>query len=576
MFSKKMNSFKKVFLCLLSTIILVSNYTSCKNGIDGNDGVNGVDGLSIVWLGSFASADEIENPQKLNAYYNTTDGCSYIYDGEKWTLLSKGFVNDDNNSLYIIWLGSFASADEIENPQKLNAYYNTTDGCSYIYDGEKWTLLAKGYTVDSNTKDSNMLLSLPNDTDDTVILTNDKAPVTVLIPSEYQISKVVWKKGNKNDLVDPYEFFSDTDAKQVYINFSNEGTFYVQENGWYNVAAQDTLGRFEISQIEVKTIDKTPLPEVKQLAASTKDRFTTITWNDVTVTDKYNSPMKGAIISYIYNDDETDTSNGEIFVESGIETATITIPRIKTSEDFIRITVKTLDEVGNLSEGIKVQTWCSNQIYATEENFEERLMSMTTSGEIAVVGDCNIDIIRSALMNLYAENPDIMISLDLSEVTGWTSIDSYFFESCFNLNSIILPESLVSINAWAFAKTPITNITIPDSVAIIEESAFQYCEELEDIKLPEQLLYLALSAFNSCHSLGELTIPRGVNRIYIGQCDIFINKNFIFEDTTTIWYKTKSSKFMNGTEVGPMTIELLRALQDDGYYYLYSENYKPE
>ncbi|SEQ72739.1 Listeria/Bacterioides repeat-containing protein [Treponema bryantii] len=43
---------------------------------------------TIVWKGSFASADEIENPEYLWAYYNTTDGCSYIYDGEKWTLLA--------------------------------------------------------------------------------------------------------------------------------------------------------------------------------------------------------------------------------------------------------------------------------------------------------------------------------------------------------------------------------------------------------------------------------------------------------------------------------------------------------
>jgi uncharacterized repeat protein (TIGR02543 family) len=48
---------------------------------------------SIVWKGSFASADEIENPQYLWAYYNTTDGCSYIYDGEKWTLLTAAGKN---------------------------------------------------------------------------------------------------------------------------------------------------------------------------------------------------------------------------------------------------------------------------------------------------------------------------------------------------------------------------------------------------------------------------------------------------------------------------------------------------
>ena len=48
----------------------------------------------------------------------------------------------DTNPQTIVWKGSFSSSDEIENPEYLWAYYNTSDGCSYIFDGEKWTLLA--------------------------------------------------------------------------------------------------------------------------------------------------------------------------------------------------------------------------------------------------------------------------------------------------------------------------------------------------------------------------------------------------------------------------------------------------
>ena len=43
-----------------------------ETGADGNDGVDEKDGISLVWLGSFDSADEIENPKYLNAYFNTT------------------------------------------------------------------------------------------------------------------------------------------------------------------------------------------------------------------------------------------------------------------------------------------------------------------------------------------------------------------------------------------------------------------------------------------------------------------------------------------------------------------------
>ena len=63
------------------------------DGADGKDGVDGKDGTSMVWLGAFASADEIEEPEYLNAYFNTTDGCSYIYDGTQWTLLAKSGAN---------------------------------------------------------------------------------------------------------------------------------------------------------------------------------------------------------------------------------------------------------------------------------------------------------------------------------------------------------------------------------------------------------------------------------------------------------------------------------------------------
>ncbi|MBQ0050910.1 MAG: carboxypeptidase regulatory-like domain-containing protein [Treponema sp.] len=119
---------------------------------DGKDGENGKDGISIIWLGSFANSNSIENPKALNAYYNTTDGCSYIYDGTQWTLLAKAGDKGDegNDGVSIVWRGSFENSDSIENPKAMNAYYNTTDGCSYIYDGTQWTLLAK---AGENNKD---------------------------------------------------------------------------------------------------------------------------------------------------------------------------------------------------------------------------------------------------------------------------------------------------------------------------------------------------------------------------------------------------------------------------------------
>ena len=106
---------------------------------DGIDGENGETGQGIDWLGSYPNADEIYDPQYLDAYYNYTDGCSYIWNGYSWDLLAKDGINGQG----INWLGSYVSPYEIYDPQKLDAYFNTIDGCSYIYTDNGWELLAQ-------------------------------------------------------------------------------------------------------------------------------------------------------------------------------------------------------------------------------------------------------------------------------------------------------------------------------------------------------------------------------------------------------------------------------------------------
>ncbi|MEE1289546.1 MAG: hypothetical protein UHW86_00790, partial [Spirochaetota bacterium] len=54
------------------------------------------DASSFIWQGS--SATPPANPEKYWAYFNTTDGCSYIYDGEKWTLLAQAGKDGENGT----------------------------------------------------------------------------------------------------------------------------------------------------------------------------------------------------------------------------------------------------------------------------------------------------------------------------------------------------------------------------------------------------------------------------------------------------------------------------------------------
>ncbi|MBI5217535.1 MAG: hypothetical protein HY958_01220, partial [Bacteroidia bacterium] len=56
-------------------------------GLQGLPGVNGQNGISVLWLGTFTSHPV--NPIVNNAYYNSSDKKSYVYDGIGWQIIAQ-------------------------------------------------------------------------------------------------------------------------------------------------------------------------------------------------------------------------------------------------------------------------------------------------------------------------------------------------------------------------------------------------------------------------------------------------------------------------------------------------------
>ena len=523
-------------------------------------------------------------------------------------------VTENHKRIILNWINpadeDFASVEiicepaegSLSEPQKIQG--NPTEEKSYtisnLENGKEYKITIKtidssnnkstGVTKTASPKESkiNLEVSLPNDDGENIILTNDKATINVTISPTDQVVKAVWKKGGSAGMSDGDALLSDDSATVLVFN-SNIASFTVTENGYYDIAVRNSEGVTECIRTEIKTIDKTPFAEVTNLTSESDGQNIYVSWENPASQNKYDSPLKTVILSYVYNDDENDAANGEITLNAGEEQTTIPIAVEKTDEDFVRITVKVVDELGNVSQGYKIQQACDGYVYITSRNEDQKIQDIRKSGKIVIAGDVedskswmgNISVdengspcggnsgaIWSYLWTLQQNNPDIRLDLDLSglivqqqatvsnlsghmENTGTcfsgltclnsiilpegitiigdfydcsnftsivipesvTTIDSSAFSNCYNLTNIVLPAGITSIGISAFKGSGLTNIEIPDNVTNIGEKAFQNCENLRSVVLPKNLSNIKQSLFENCRNLMNINIPNNVTSI---------------------------------------------------------------
>ncbi|MCH1984160.1 leucine-rich repeat protein [Ruminococcus sp. OA3] len=84
--------------------------------------------------------------------------------------------------------------------------------------------------------------------------------------------------------------------------------------------------------------------------------------------------------------------------------------------------------------------------------------------------------------------------------------------------NIVIPETyegkpVTAITDSAFEGKNITSISLPNTVKVINKSAFEFCESLTQISLQDGLLELGEYCFNCCTALKEVTVPGSVEVI---------------------------------------------------------------
>ena len=106
-----------------------------------------------------------------------------------------------------------------------------------------------------------------------------------------------------------------------------------------------------------------------------------------------------------------------------------------------------------------------------------------------------------------------LVYLDLSGLSI-SDIPYQALSDCWQIETVILPDTLKAIRGYAFYRTGINNIIIPPSVRnITGDDIFYNCDSLQSIAIPEGVTSLPYQCFYSCDRLESVSLPSTLSSI---------------------------------------------------------------
>jgi len=191
---------------------------------------------------------------------------------------------------------------------------------------------------------------------------------------------------------------------------------------------------------------------------------------------------KGDVESVVIMDGITGISDF-VFVSTNI--TSVTIPASVTSIDINSF---------KLCEGLtSITVNVSNPVYYSEEGvlFDRNVFSLFTY--------------PAGKTGTYTVPDEVKI---IGENAFW---------GCHKLTSVIIPQSVISIEDFAFSESNIGSVTINGTGLItIGESTFDMCIDLTSVNIPTSVTHIGDFAFWGCEQLTSISIPASVTQIGIG------------------------------------------------------------
>lgn len=109
--------------------------------------------------------------------------------------------------------------------------------------------------------------------------------------------------------------------------------------------------------------------------------------------------------------------------------------------------------------------------------------------------------------NLFSSNSSCTSNLKeiiFEEGCQCTEIGDAAFSDSIKLESVELPNNLVTIGANAFSYCGLREVILPDAVTVIGNNAFSNSDKLKNVNIPKNVVSIGNNAFYCCYALEEI------------------------------------------------------------------------
>ena len=114
-----------------------------------------------------------------------------------------------------------------------------------------------------------------------------------------------------------------------------------------------------------------------------------------------------------------------------------------------------------------------------------------------------------------------------------TNPDTNYLCRSTDITKVLIPYGWTKISYNYFNSTKLRELTLPESLATIDNSAFNGCRQLQKVNFPKNLKTIWMNAFSNCSSLEEIKLSNDTNKFGYNCFDNLPIKKFKYPNTLT-------------------------------------------